>query len=63
VLKTILGPKYAFEKESKFFIKVVIIDRENAIKRKDVKLRGRLRVKCDGTRAETRFRLSAQRTS
>jgi len=26
-------------------------------------LRGRLRLKCDGTRAETRFRLSAKRTS
>jgi hypothetical protein len=25
--------------------------------------RGRLRLKCDGTRAETRFRLSAKRTS
>ena len=25
-------------------------------------LRGRLRLKCDGTRAETRFRLSAKRT-
>ena len=24
---------------------------------------GRLRLKCDGTRAETRFRLSAKRTS
>jgi hypothetical protein len=27
------------------------------------KLLGRLRLKCDGTRAETRFRLSAKRTS
>jgi hypothetical protein len=26
-------------------------------------LRGRLRLKCDGTRAETRVRLSAKRTS
>jgi hypothetical protein len=26
-------------------------------------MRGRLRLKCDGTRAETRFRLSAKRTS
>jgi hypothetical protein len=26
-------------------------------------LRGRLRLKCDGTRAETRYRLSAKRTS
>jgi hypothetical protein len=26
-------------------------------------VRGRLRLKCDGTRAETRFRLSAKRTS
>jgi hypothetical protein len=26
-------------------------------------IRGRLRLKCDGTRAETRFRLSAKRTS
>jgi hypothetical protein len=26
-------------------------------------LEGRLRLKCDGTRAETRFRLSAKRTS
>ena len=28
-----------------------------------IKLYGRLRLKCDGTRAETRFRLSAKRTS
>jgi hypothetical protein len=28
-----------------------------------VKLLGRLRLKCDGTRAETRFRLSVKRTS
>jgi hypothetical protein len=28
-----------------------------------VELVGRLRLKCDGTRAETRFRLSAKRTS
>ena len=26
-------------------------------------LQGRLRLKCDGTRAETKFRLSAKRTS
>jgi len=29
----------------------------------DYTLAGRLRLKCDGTRAETRFRLSAKRTS
>jgi hypothetical protein len=29
----------------------------------NVKPGGRLRLKCDGTRAETRFRLSAKRTS
>jgi hypothetical protein len=29
----------------------------------NVKRRGRLRLKCDGTRAETRFRLSTKRTS
>jgi len=30
---------------------------------KNIKLRSRLRLKCDGTRAETRFRLSAKRTN
>ena len=29
----------------------------------DGRMDGRLRLKCDGTRAETRFRLSAKRTS
>jgi len=37
------------------------LSREN--KRQTVRDVGRLRLKCDGTRAETRFRLSVKRTS
>jgi len=32
------------------------------VHRHEICVRGRLRLKCDGTRAETRFRLSAKRT-
>ena len=34
-----------------------------AVKTETMLVRGRLRLKCDSTRAETRFRLSAKRTS
>jgi len=36
---------------------------QNAYVEHTLVLRSRLRLKCDGTRAETRFRLSAKRTS
>jgi hypothetical protein len=39
-----------------------VVDR-NVVMRRIPVLIGRLRLKCDGTRAETRFRLSAKRTS